>query len=92
MAREVSKKRKRKSSSKPGPKPKNVVNYDIVAIIIIAIGVFVGISMFTDITGIVGEIIEKLLLGLFGGTAYILCFAMIACSIHYIAKKEVFSF
>jgi len=89
MAREVSKKRKRKSSSKPGPKPKRVVNYDIVAIIIIAIGIFVGISMFTDVTGVFGEIIKNLLLGLFGGTAYILCFAMIACSIHYIAKKEL---
>lgn len=89
MAREVSKKRKRTSSSKPGPKPKKVVNYDIVAIIIIAIGIFVGISMFTDITGVVGEIIKNLLLGLFGGTAYILCFALIACSIHYIAKNEL---
>ena len=89
MAREVSRKKKRKSSSKPGPKPKKVINYDIVAVIIIAIGIFVGISMFTEITGVLGGIIKKLLLGLFGGTAYILCFALIACSIHYIAKKEL---
>lgn len=92
MAREVSKKKKRTSSKKALSKPRKQVNYDIVAIIMIALGIFVGVSMFTDITGVVGEAVKNLLLGLFGGTAYILCFAMIACSIYYIVKREMGKF
>lgn len=89
MAREVSKKKNKTSSAKSSPKTRKQVNYDIVAIIMIAIGIFVGVSMFTNITGVVGECVKNLLLGLFGGTAYILCFAMIACSIYYIIKREM---
>ncbi len=88
MAREVSKK-KRTSSTKASRKPKKQVNCDIIAIIMIAVGIFVGVSMFTDITGIVGQWIKSLILGLFGGTGYILCFAMIACSVYYMFNREI---
>ncbi|MBQ7953585.1 MAG: DNA translocase FtsK 4TM domain-containing protein, partial [Clostridia bacterium] len=86
MAREVSKNKKKTSSAKSAPKAKKNVNYDFVAIIIIAIGLFVGAS-FIGITGPVGEFVKNSLLGLFGGTAYLLCFAAIACSVHYIIKR-----
>ena len=62
MAREVSKKKKKTSSAKSSPKTRKQVNYDIVAIIMIAIGIFVGVSMFTNITGVVGECVKNLLL------------------------------
>lgn len=89
MAREVSKKKNKTSSAKSSHAPKKQVNYDLVAIIIIALGIFIAVSMFTDITGVLGGWFKNLFLGLFGGTAYILCFALIACSIHYIVKKEL---
>ena len=86
MAREVSKNKRKTSSTKSASKAKKNVNYDFVAIIVIAIALFVGAS-FIGITGPVGEGVKNLLLGLFGGTAYILCFAAIACSVHYIVKR-----
>ncbi len=86
MAREVSKKKGKTSSAKSAPKAKRNVNYDFIAIIIIAISLFVGAS-FIGITGPVGEFVKNTLLGMFGGTAYLLCFAAIACSIHYIIKR-----
>ncbi len=92
MAREVSKKKKKTTQPKSSPKARKQVNYDIVAIIMIALGIFVGVSMFTDITGVLGEWVKNILLGLFGGTGYILCFAMIACSIYYIIKREMGKF
>lgn len=89
MAREVNTKKKRTFAKRtPVKKEKRTVNYDIMAVIIICAGVFVGVSMFTDITGIAGEYLKLCLKGLFGIPAYILCFAMIACSIHYLVKKQ----
>ena len=84
MAREVSAKKR----GRPASKPKRKVNYDVLAVIIITAGIFIGISMFTDLTGMFGNAIKTGLMGLFGVPAYLLCFAMIGCSIHYIAKKE----
>lgn len=89
MAREVSKKKKKTSSAKPSGSSGKVVNYDVVAVVIIALGIFIGISMVTDATGFLGKCAKDLLLGLFGGTAYILCFAMIVCAVHYLVKKEL---
>ena len=45
MAREVSKKKGKTSSAKSAPKAKRNVNYDFIAIIIIAISLFVGASL-----------------------------------------------
>ena len=90
MAREVNTKRKRKSTAGTGKykRKSSGVNYDIMAVVIICLGIFVGVSMFTSLTGIVGDFIKNVLMGLFGAPAYILCFALIGCSIHYLLKKE----
>ncbi len=90
MAREVKKSKRRKSSSRPSSsrQPAKKTNHDITAVIIIAVGILIGISMFTSWTGPLGALVNTLLMGLFGMPAYILCFALIACSIHYIAKKH----
>ncbi len=88
MAREVGTKKRKTTTSKSKEKPQRKVNYDIMAVIIIAAGLFIGVSMFTSLTGKVGNAISTCLKGLFGVPAYILCFAMIGCSLHYLIKKE----
>ena len=88
MAREVSKKKKKTSSQKPSAVPERQINYDLVAIIMLALGIFVGVSMLTNITGVLGLWVKNLLLGLFGGTAYISCVVLAGCSIHYFIKKK----
>ena len=90
MAREVNKRKRRKSSTNTSSRQTvKKTNHDITAVIIIAVGILIGISMFTTWTGPLGALTSTLLMGLFGKPAYILCFALIACSIHYIAKKEL---
>ena len=89
MAREVSKKKKKKASSQKSSAEKNVqLNYDLIAIISIVFGIFLSISLFTDITGIMGEILKSLFLGLFGGTAYISGICFIAGGVYYMLKKQ----
>ena len=97
MAREVSKKKKKTSSSKPTSGPQNKssdakvgVNHDLVAIVVIALGIWLAVSMiFTDSTGILGSATKSLFLGLFGSITYIWCIVMIFCALHYIAKKDI---
>ena len=89
MAREVKKTKKRKYTKKQ-PQPKRVnttLHNDIMAVIIIFAGLILAISMFGGM-GPFGAWVKKLLMGFFGVPAYLLCFAMIACSVHYIAKKQ----
>ena len=92
MAREVNKKKKKSSSSKPASGSSNAkvgINPDIVAVIIIAIGIWVAISMISpDSTGILGSATNGLFLGLFGALGYLWCGAMIFCACHYIVKKD----
>ena len=94
MAREVNKKKKKSSSSKPTSgstsNGKVGLNPDIVAIIIIALGIWLAVSMiFTETTGILGSATKSLFLGLFGSITYIWCGALIFCAFHYIAKKDI---
>lgn len=90
MAREVNTKRKRRTTTgtRKYKTKSSEVNYDIMAVVIICLGIFVGVSMFTSLTGIVGVFIKHTLMGFFGLPSYILCFALIGCSIHYLLKKE----
>ena len=90
MAREVKKRKTtaKRTYKKAEKRVERKINPDVMAVIIIFAGIFVGVSMFTDITGVVGEYLKLFLMGMFGVPAYILCFAMIACSIHYLAKKQ----
>ena len=104
MAREVNKKKKKTSSCKVfksqlTPPIHNIslfpiankfgVNPDIVAIIIIALGIWVAISMISpDSTGILGKATNGLFLGLFGALGYLWCGAMIFCAGHYLVKKD----
>ncbi len=93
MAREVSKKKKKTSTAKgSGSSSKQntvkTVNYDIIAVIVAVFGIFSAISMLFDIMGIVGQWTKSLFLGLFGGTAFLVCIAMVVCPIHYVVKRE----
>ena len=89
MAREVKKTKKRKyNKQQPQPKKKNpTLHNDIMAVIIIFAGLILAISMFGGM-GKLGVALKTALTGLLGVPAYLLCLAMIACSIHYIVKKQ----
>ena len=97
MAREVNKKKKNSSSSKSTAGLQNKssgakagVNYDLIAVIIIALGIWVAVCMiFTETTGILGSITKSLFLGLFGSITYIWCCVMIFCGFHYIVTKNI---
>ena len=97
MAREVSKKKKKTSSSKSTASPQNKssgtqvgVNHDLIAIIIIALGIWLAVSMiFTETTGILGSATKSLFLGLFGSITYTWCGVMIFCAFHYIVTKNI---
>ena len=97
MAREVSKKKKKTSSSKSTASPQNKssgtqvgVNHDLIAIIIIALGIWLAVSMiFTETTGILGSATKSLFLGLFGSITYTWCGVMIFCALHYIVTKNI---
>ena len=79
MAREVKKRKTtaKRTYKKAKKRVERKINPDVMAVIIIFAGIFVGVSMFTDITGVVGEYLKLFLMGMFGVPAYILCFAMI---------------
>jgi S-DNA-T family DNA segregation ATPase FtsK/SpoIIIE len=62
-------KRKADAGRPQGP---NVIRHEIVAIIIIAAAILVLISLFMEDAGLVGRLVNSLLLGLFGMGAYLL--------------------
>lgn len=87
MARQVGK--RRPAAGKSGNSKNKNIKTEITAILIIAFGVLVGISMFTSVTGLLGSWIKTALLGLLGLPAYLLCFAALGCTIHHLAKRDM---
>ena len=84
------------SNKKPNsPKqnsPSNVRTGEIVAICLIALGIFFGISVYSHNGGFLGEAISNVLLGLFGYCAYLLPVIMIAaiiCYLFFSGKKNM---
>lgn len=74
---------KRKTKRKSAPRDKIIINYEIVAIFLIALSVFVGISIYLDdASGIIGESVSAFFKGMFGVMAYIFPLATIATLVY----------
>ncbi len=73
---------KRKTNKKSASKERLMVNYEIVAVFLIALSVFVGISIFFDAGGIIGKTVSDIFKGIFGAFAYIFPIAAVATLIY----------
>ena len=71
-------------------KKKREIHDEIIAIILIAIGVFLIVSLQTGATGALGVFIQNLLFGLFGRVAFVIPYFLIVYSILIFAKKSAF--
>ena len=69
---------------------KKKVKDEIIAVIIIAIGLFLVLSMFTGTTGAVGAAVKTFFGGLLGWVAYILPFFLIVYGVLVFAQKTSF--
>lgn len=65
------------------------VKDEIVAILIIALGIFLAIAFHTDVAGAVGAGLSQFFKGLFGFAAYILPYYFIAYGVLLFAKKTI---
>lgn len=63
---------KKKTNKKTSSKERLMVNYEILAVFMIALSVFVGISVYFDAGGIIGTTVSDIFKGIFGTFAYIL--------------------
>ncbi len=68
-------------------KKKKKVKDEIIAVIVIAIGLFLVISMFTNTTGAVGAAVKTFLSGLLGFISYILPFFLIVYGVLVFAQR-----
>lgn len=66
------------------------IHDEIWAIVILAIGVFLALSLFTNTTGIIGEHVKSILGGVLGRAAYILPFFMIMFGVLIFANKTAY--
>lgn len=66
---------------------KKTIHDEIWAIVILAVGVFLALSLFTHTTGVVGEWVAKILGGIMGKVAYALPFFLIVFGILVFANK-----
>ncbi len=84
-----------KSSSKrkaPAPKvqPKKVgktISNEIMGIIFIALGIFLGFAFLTELTGAIGTVIHKICYGLFGVSSAVSCIFLVVTGIYTFADK-----
>lgn len=72
----------KKKSKKSASKERLLVNYEIVAVFLIALSVFVGISIYFDAGGIMGHGISSFFKGLFGAVSYVVPLIAIATLIY----------
>ncbi len=77
------------ANKKPVKKAANVkkkerimVNYEIIAVFLIALSVFIGISVYLDAGGIIGRTISDVFKGLFGVFAYVFPLSAIAVLVY----------
>lgn len=66
---------------------KKEIHDEILSVIIIAIGVFLAVSLHTVSTGAVGKFVQQLLFGLFGRMGYVLPYYLIIYGILNFAQK-----
>ena len=71
-------------------KKKREIHDEIIAIILIAIGIFLAVSLQTGATGALGAFIQNLLFGLFGRVAYAIPYFLVAYSILILTRKSAF--
>ncbi|HPX70971.1 MAG TPA: hypothetical protein PLO47_04480, partial [Bacillota bacterium] len=69
---------------------KRAIHDEIIAIILIAISIFLIVSLQTSATGAVGQFVQTLFFGLFGRVSYALPYFLIAYSILIFTKKSAF--
>ena len=69
---------------------KKEIHDEIISVIIIAIGVFLAVSLHTSSTGQVGAVIQEILMGLFGKIAYVLPYYLIVYGILNFAQKTAY--
>lgn len=84
----MSKKKSVKNKKTSSRKEKLMVNYEIVAVFLIAISVFIAISIYFDVGGIFGTVVSDVFRGLFGWSAYIFPLSAVALLIYYIAAEK----
>ena len=81
MAAKNNKNTRKANTCKKGPaSQKNVglrIKYDIIAILIVALGVFICASIFFDGVGVIGIVLKDVLLGIFGVIGFIIPFALL---------------
>ncbi|MDO5331876.1 MAG: DNA translocase FtsK 4TM domain-containing protein, partial [Bacillota bacterium] len=66
------------------------IHDEIWAIIILAIGVFLALSLFTNTTGVIGEWVSKILGGVLGWAAYVLPFFLVLFGVLIFANKTAY--
>ena len=79
---------KKKAGKKVAPKEKILVNYEIVAVFLIALAVFVGISIYFDAGGIIGKGISSFFKGMFGAVAYLFPLVSIATLVYSMVGEK----
>lgn len=85
--RKITRKKGSPQKKKQGGENKFFSN-EIIGIILIAVGLFVGFTFLLDTMGIVGEFIRKFLSGIFGGAAAISSIFIILIGINFIIDKR----
>ena len=69
---------------------KKEIHDEIISVVIIAIGVFLAVSLHTNTTGAVGAVIQDVLMGLFGKVAYAFPYYLIVYGILNFAQKTAY--
>ena len=90
MARKVATTKARKADSTPEKRIRrnSGKSAEVIAIISLAMGVFIGVAMFSKNTGLVGDFFRNLLMALWGKPAYLVFATIIGMSLHYIFTKN----
>ena len=78
---------RKKTAAAPAPKTKKL-SAEIKGIILIALGIFVAVSFFTNATGIAGRFFKDLLMGLFGGAAGIFFVFIVWTGVNMFVEKK----
>lgn len=83
----TSSKRKAPVSKKIPKKAGKTISNEIMGIILIAIGVFLGFAFLTELTGAIGSFIHKICYGLLGVSSAVSCIFLVATGIYTFADK-----
>ncbi|WHH58993.1 DNA translocase FtsK [Petroclostridium sp. X23] len=65
----------------------NSINIEITALFIVALGLLMGVSFFSEAAGFFGERFKNICMGLFGYLVYIVPFLVTGYGVHYIVKR-----